>query len=115
MTQHRVRIRDIAVALNDLSTEIEKQGQFMMVKKTKEPEEIIQFASMWNMDGLVVLGFCHQDYTYLRNHMRMPFVIYDGICSLCIFSVIPGRMCAFCHFTGGISPKKLDAESGAAG
>lgn len=26
----------------------------MMVKKTKDPEEIIQFASMWNMDGLVV-------------------------------------------------------------
>lgn len=70
----------IAAALNDLSTEIEKQGQFMMVKKTKDPEEIIQFASMWNMDGLVVLGFCHQDYTYLRNHMRIPFVIYDGIC-----------------------------------
>lgn len=70
----------IAAALNALSTEIEKQGQFMMVKKTKDPEEIIQFASMWNMDGLVVLGFCHQDYTYLRNHMRIPFVIYDGIC-----------------------------------
>lgn len=70
----------IASSLNCLSNEIEKQGQFMMVKKAKKPEEIIQFASMWNMDGLVVIGFCSQDYTYLRNHMRIPFVVYDGFC-----------------------------------
>lgn len=71
----------IASSLNCLSNEIEKQGQFMMVKKAKKPEEILQFASMWNMDGLVVIGFCSQDYTYLRNHMRIPFVVYDGFCA----------------------------------
>lgn len=70
----------IASSLNYLSSEIEKQGQFMMVKKAKNPEEIIKFASMWNMDGLVVIGFCNQDYMYLRNHMRIPFVVYDGFC-----------------------------------
>ena len=52
----------------------------MMVKKAKNPNEILQFASMWNMDGLVMIGFCHQDYMYLRNHMRIPFVVYDGFC-----------------------------------
>lgn len=70
----------ISASLNALSNEIEANGQFMMVKKAKQPEEIIQFASMWNMDGLVVIGFCMQDYRYLRNHMWIPFVIYDGIC-----------------------------------
>ena len=70
----------IASSLNHLSTQIEKNGQFMMVKKAKNPQEIIQFASMWNMDGLVVIGFCDQDYQYLRNHMRIPFVVYDGFC-----------------------------------
>lgn len=70
----------IASSLNALSTEIEKNGQFMMVKKAKNPQEIIQFASMWNMDGLIILGFCEQDYLYLRNHMRIPFVVYDGFC-----------------------------------
>ena len=70
----------IASSLNYLSTEIEKQGLFMMVKKAKNPEEIIKFASMWNMDGLVIIGFCNQDYMYLRNHMRIPFVVYDGYC-----------------------------------
>lgn len=70
----------IASSLNDLSEEIEHSGQFMMVKKAKSAEEIIRFASMWNMDGIVVIGFCEQDYMELRNHMRIPFVIYDGFC-----------------------------------
>jgi len=70
----------IASCLDRLSAEIERQGQFMMVKKAKRAEEIIQFASMWNMDGLVVIGFCAQDYMYLRDHMRIPFVVYDGSC-----------------------------------
>lgn len=70
----------IASSLNHLSVEIEKRHQFMMVKKTRDTEEIIRFASMWNLDGLVLLGFCREDFTYLRNHMRIPFVVYDGYC-----------------------------------
>lgn len=77
---HTLEDAFIASSLNCLSGEIEKQGLFMMVKKAKKPEEVIQFASMWNMDGLVMIGFCHQDYSYLRSHMRIPFVIYDGFC-----------------------------------
>ena len=77
---HTLEDAFISSSLNYLSTEIEANGQFMMVKKARNPEEILQFASMWNMDGLVVIGFCHQDYMYLRNHMRIPFVIYDGFC-----------------------------------
>lgn len=68
----------ISTALNALSTEIEQSGQFMMIKKAKTVDEIIRFASMWNMDGLVVIGFCAQDYHALRSHMRIPFVVYDG-------------------------------------
>lgn len=70
----------IASSLNHLCTEIEADGQFMMVRKAKRAEEVLQFASMWNMDGLVMIGFCHQDYMYLRAHMRIPFIVYDGFC-----------------------------------
>lgn len=68
----------IASSLNELSTAIEKRGQFMMVKKTTDPEEIIRFASMWNLDGMVLMGYCDEDYEYLRTHVRIPFVVYDG-------------------------------------
>lgn len=70
----------IASSLNFLSAEIERSGQFMMVKKAVSAEEIVQFASMWNMDGIVVIGFCEQDYELLRSRMRIPFAVYDGIC-----------------------------------
>ena len=71
----------IAASLNALSTEIEQAGLFMMLKKTTRREEILRFASMWNLDGLVLIGFCDADYAYLRSHMHIPFVVYDGYCS----------------------------------
>lgn len=70
----------IASSLNHLCTQIEADGQFMMVRKARRAEDVLQFASMWNMDGLVMIGFCQQDYMYLRAHMRIPFVVYDGFC-----------------------------------
>lgn len=70
----------IASSLNCLSTEMEQAGLFMMVKKTTDREQIIRFASMWNLEGLVLIGFCDEDYVYLRSHMRIPFVVYDGFC-----------------------------------
>lgn len=77
----------IASSLNYLSVEIEKAGYFMMVKVTKDWNEIARFASMWNMEGLVVIGFCEQDYKKLRDYMHIPFVIYDG------YLKEQGRMC----------------------
>lgn len=87
----------IASALNALSTEIEKNGQFMMIKKAVKMNDIIRFASMWNLDGLVLLGYCERDYRYLRDHMRIPFVVYDG------YQVESDRVCNITidHYDGG--------------
>lgn len=81
----------ISSALNALSKEINQAGYFMMVKTTTEWNEIVRFASMWNMEGLVLIGFCEQDYKKLRESMHIPFVVYDGffqetqrICNLTI-------------------------------
>lgn len=68
----------IAASLNDLSDEIEKNGWFMMVKKAKDIMEAAKFASMWNMDGMVLLSFCADEYQRLRDNIRIPFVVYNG-------------------------------------
>lgn len=68
----------IASLLSCLSAEIEAQGRFMMVKRATEAEAIVRFASMWNLEGLVLVGFCTQDYERLRGRMRVPFVVCDG-------------------------------------
>lgn len=87
----------IASSLNYLSCEIEKAGYFMMVKATVEWNEIARFASMWNMEGLIVIGFCEQDYKKLRDAMRIPFVVYDG------YLKEQGRLCNLTldNFDGG--------------
>ncbi len=81
----------ISASVNALSREIDLAGYFMMIKVTERWEEIVRFASMWNMEGLVIIGFCEQDYKRLRESMHIPFVVYDGyfqeterICNLTI-------------------------------
>ncbi|MDE7205623.1 MAG: LacI family transcriptional regulator, partial [Lachnospiraceae bacterium] len=68
----------IAASLNALLFTLEQAGYFMMVKASTEWNEIIRFASMWNMEGLVLIGFCESDYKSLRENMHIPFVVYDG-------------------------------------
>lgn len=68
----------IGASVNALSREIDAAGYFMMLKVTDRWDEIVRFASMWNMEGLVIIGFCEQDYKKLRESMRIPFVVYDG-------------------------------------
>ena len=68
----------ICAAINYLSDEIENAGYYMMLKKMTEIMDIVRFSSMWNLDGLIVIGFCEDEYQNLRDHIRIPFVVYDG-------------------------------------
>lgn len=93
----------VAASLNALLFELEKAGYFMMVKATTQWNDIVRFASMWNMDGLVLIGFCEQDYQRLRNRMHIPLVVYDGffeenrrICNIIIDNFDGGRQVGIC-------------------
>ncbi len=88
----------VSASLNALVFALEKAGYFMMVKATQDWGEVARFASMWNMDGMVLLGFCESDYEKLRAKMHIPFVVYDGyfeenraICNLTIDNFDGGR------------------------
>lgn len=70
-------------SLNALSHEVNEKGYFLMIKTTSDIGEIPVFASMWNMDGLILMGFCEADYEKLRNQMRISFVVYDGYFEKC--------------------------------
>ena len=70
-------------SLNALSHEVNEKGYFLMVKTTADIREIPVFASMWNMDGLILMGFCEADYEALRAQMHISFVVYDGYFSAC--------------------------------
>lgn len=102
----------IASAINALSRELDKAGYFMMVKVTGDWNEIPRIASMWNMDGIVVIGFCGSDYRKLRASMHIPFVVYDGyfeesegICNLVIDDYDGGYQVG--KYLGSMGHKKI--------
>ncbi len=64
--------------LNGLSKELKKKDYFMMVREEKDMNQIIAYASMWNMAGLILIGYCQQDYESLRSKMHIPFVVLDA-------------------------------------
>lgn len=95
-------------SLNALSHEVNEKGYFLMIKTTSNISEIPVFASMWNMDGLILMGFCEADYEKLRNQMRISFVVYDGYfekCSKVVNLVIN-------HYDGGYQAGKYLKELG---
>ena len=95
-------------SLNALSHEVNEKGYFLMIKTTSDISEIPVFASMWNMDGLILMGFCEADYDKLRNQMRISFVVYDGYfekCSKVVNLVID-------HYDGGYQAGRYFKELG---
>lgn len=72
----------VSASLNSLSKALEEKGLFMMVKITNDISKVPTYASMWNMDALVLIGFCDSDYASLRRESRIPFVVYDGLCEI---------------------------------
>lgn len=75
---HTLEDQFISASVNALAKEIEQAGKFLMLKVTDKWNEIPKFASMWNMEGMVLIGYCEQDYKKLREQMHIPFVVYDG-------------------------------------
>ncbi len=78
----------IASALNALSAETAARGLQMMVRTVNDIDKIVSFASMWNLEGLVLIGFCGADYKRLRESVRIPFAVYDAC------GVMAERVCA---------------------
>ncbi len=68
----------LASSINYLVDENDKNGYFSMIKKTTDLMDAVKFASMWNMVGMVLLGFCDHAYQELRRRIHIPFVVYDG-------------------------------------
>lgn len=64
--------------LNYLSKELAKNDYFVMLKEESDINQIVRYASMWNMAGLVLIGFCAVDYERLRSNMHIPFVVVDS-------------------------------------
>ena len=68
----------ISALMDSMSLQAEKNDYFMMIKISSDINDIVRYASMWNMAGLILIGFCTQDYNSLRKRIHIPFVVMDG-------------------------------------
>ncbi len=68
----------VAGMLNVISKELAAYGYFMMIKEEKDIDKVVAYASMWNMAGLILMGYCAVDYEMLRAKMHIPFVVVDS-------------------------------------
>lgn len=68
----------ISCILNGLSKYLDDKGYFMMIKEEQDIDKIVQYASMWNMAGLILIGYCENNYDDLRRKIRIPLVVIDG-------------------------------------
>lgn len=64
--------------INTISKELNKCGYFMMIREERNIQKIVEYASMWNMAGLILMGYCAVDYENLRAKMHIPFVVVDS-------------------------------------
>lgn len=106
--KHALEDPYIASTVNALAREIDREGYFLMLKVTSEWNEIPKFASMWNMEGMILTGFCEHDYSKLREKMHIPLVIYDG----CFEGSERAVNIEADHFGGGVQAGEYLKEMG---
>ncbi len=51
----------------------------LLVRPVKTWKEAEEFASIWNMQGLVMTGFCEADYVSLRQALHIPLAVCDSL------------------------------------
>lgn len=68
----------ISRMLDSISSELEKQGYFLMLRRETDILNVPKYARMWNWAGAIFLGFPQQSYFDLEGKMSVPYLIVDG-------------------------------------
>jgi len=99
----------ISELVGALEGEIRKRGYFMMLYISTSIEEIIQYVSSWNVDGLIVTGMQHDDYIKIKHRYKKPAVLIDSYLSK---DVIQYANVGLEDETGGYQMTKYLLENG---
>lgn len=65
-------------SLAALIHEAAKRDLNVVPRSARSWEEVADFASTWNMKGLILSGFCQTDYENLRSQLHIPLIIYNA-------------------------------------
>ncbi len=65
------------ILIRSMESEIYQRNYYMLLHFTATPEEGIQFAATWNVEGLITLGFGTRDNEKLQRSCKVPMVSID--------------------------------------
>lgn len=99
----------ISEIVGAMEAEIRKRGYFMMLYISNSIEEIIQYVSSWNVDGLIIIGMLHDDYIKVKHRYKKPAVLIDSYLSK---DVIQYANVGLEDETGGYQMTKYLLENG---
>lgn len=66
------------IMISALEYEIFRRNYFMMLHLSSSPEENLQLAATWNVEGLIMIGLSMQDNIKLQRKSRVPVVSIDA-------------------------------------
>lgn len=66
------------IVIRSLESEIYGRNYYMLLHFVSSPEEGIQFAAIWNVEGLITLGFGAKDNVKLQSRCKVPVVSIDA-------------------------------------
>lgn len=81
-----------------LQKECAAAGCDLLIRTVSTWNQAAEFASVWNMKGLVVAGFCDADYLSLKSRIHIPMAAIDstdameGVASICVDDELGGRL-----------------------
>lgn len=65
------------ILIRSMESEIYRRNYYMLLHFTATPEEGIQFAATWNVEGLITMGFGTYDNEKLQRYCKVPMVSID--------------------------------------
>lgn len=63
--------------LGTLKAETEKSGYFIMLTGGEDEQKVVESASQWNVEGLIILGYSEEKYEKLRKKLNRKMVLVD--------------------------------------
>ncbi|OON97757.1 MAG: transcriptional regulator [Epulopiscium sp. Nele67-Bin005] len=74
---HALQTPFISEFLSHLQLEAEKHGYYMMIISGENTNSIVDIASRWNIDGLILFSFNEERYKSLTQKLNKPMVLID--------------------------------------
>lgn len=67
-----------SILIGAIEAEIRARGYFMMIYTSDDVNEILRYVSVWNVDGLILVGMLHDDFAKIKSKYKKSVILIDS-------------------------------------